>query len=246
MIKWILKISLLVIVLGLAVYGFTQIKNDVSLDSTGNVIHDLKDAGNNLKDVVNGAKNTADKVKEIQNNTKETANLVKEKTSFFDKLKDKFSSMLGIVDTQELINEIINLRSSQNDKLKIAEEISLINDKVTNADDPKITSAWQETLTCAYDNCNDEYILLIDAVALHKLKDNNKLIHSTIETYKFWDGKNPIYLSESISQTNELVLTYDDKTKDLWKDILDCKGDSCNLEQKTIDLITKVNSYQAQ
>ena len=155
------------------------------------------------------------------------------------------SALPSKIDSKGTIKQIIALRkqSSSKDTVKIAESISLLNEKIRKTSNTASISAWQETTACVYDGCTDQvYIKLMDAVAAADLNDKtNKVIHSAVETYKLWDGKNVIYFSESLDKTNKLVRELNQPSINIiWDDIVQCNGKCASFSDKTITLIERV------
>ena len=149
------------------------------------------------------------------------------------------------IDSKGTIKQIIALRkqSSSKDIVKIAESISLLNEKIRKTGNTASISAWQETTACVYDSCADYvYIKLMDAVAAADLNDKtNKVIHSAVETYMLWDGKNVIYFSESLDKTNKLIRDLNQPSINIiWDDIVQCNGKCASFSDKTITLIERI------
>lgn len=155
------------------------------------------------------------------------------------------SALSSKIDSKGTIKQIIALRkrSSSKDTVKIAESISLLNEKIRKASNTAVISAWQETTACVYDGCADQvYIKLMDAVAAADLNDKtNQVIHSAVETYTLWDGKNVIYFSESLDKTNKLVRELNQPSINIiWDDIVQCNGKCASFSDKTITLIERI------
>ncbi len=155
------------------------------------------------------------------------------------------SSLPSKMDTKGIIRQIIALRkqSSSHDTVKIAESISLLNEKIRKTNNAAAITAWQEATACAYEECADRvYIKLMDAVAAADLNDKtNRLIHSIVDTYMLWDGKNIIYFSDSLDKTNKGIKELNQPSITIiWDDIVQCNNKCASFSDKTVTLIERV------
>ncbi len=149
------------------------------------------------------------------------------------------------IDSKGTIKQIIALRkqSSSKDMIKIAESVSILDEKLRKLNNPSILSAWQETASCVRDGCADVvYIKLINSVAISDSNTkNNKIVNSLIETYFWWDGKNNIELFKSLTNTEKLVRELNQPSINIiWDDIIQCDGRCASFSDKTITLIERI------
>lgn len=155
------------------------------------------------------------------------------------------SALPSKIDSKGTIKQIIALRkqSSSKDTVKIAESVSVLDEKLRKTNNPTVLSAWQETAACVRDGCKDEvYIKLINVVAISDSNDkNNKIINSIVETYLWWDGKNNIELFKSLTKTEKLVRELNQPSINIiWDDIIQCDGKCASFSDKTITLIERI------
>lgn len=149
------------------------------------------------------------------------------------------------IDSKGTIKQIIALRkqSSSKDMIKIAESVSILDEKLRKLNNPSVLSAWQETASCVRDRCADVvYIKLINSVAISESNNkNNKIVNSIIETYFWWDGKNNIELFKSLTNTEKLVRELNQPSVNIiWDDIIECDGKCASFSDKTITLIERI------
>lgn len=155
------------------------------------------------------------------------------------------SALPSKIDSKGTIKQIIALRkqSSSKDMIKIAESVSILDEKLRKLNNPSILSAWQETASCVRDGCADVvYIKLINSVAISDSNTkNNKIVNSLIETYFWWDGKNNIELFKSLTNTEKLVRELNQPSINIiWDDIIQCDGKCASFSDKTITLIERI------
>ena len=127
------------------------------------------------------------------------------------------------------IKKVLELRESskQADTLKIANTVADLNlylkglGSATNLLNP-----WQK-------------VILLDAFATKDLTNaDHQSIHSLIETYNYWDGKNTILFSTSLTKTNSLILdNYTPDTIGKWNEMIKCNGQCENFTPLLFELM---------
>lgn len=154
------------------------------------------------------------------------------------------SALSSKIDSKETIKQIITLRkqSSSKETVKIAQSVSILDEKLRKLNNPSVLSAWQETASCVRDGCAEViYIKLINAVAIADPNKNNKIVNSITETYFWWDGKNNIELFKSLANTEKLVRELNQPSINIiWDDIIQCDGKCASFSDKTITLIERI------
>jgi len=221
LLKGVATIVFIVIIIG----AFLIIKNSDRI--TGSVVKDvtplLEDTADNIQQVVEDSD-----LKEI--------------------VKKKADELLKPIDSKELITKIIELReNSEADKtIGIANSVTEINNVLEDLKKSTINTAWQALVGCVFEDCkDDEYINMINAVAINDLNERNEVIYSVIETYNFWNGKNIIYFSESLSKTDSLIQQLrDEELAQKWKEVIDCDGKCESFTHKTVELIYLINNKE--
>ena len=184
-------------------------------------------------------------VSEIVNSTTSTVDTINEKTGIIDTIKDKTNQILGTVNTKQLIQKIIDLRklSKENNLVEIANKVTDINKEIESIKNPSINTNWQVIVGCVYETCSDaKFLALIDAASINDLKGTNEVIHSIVETYNFWDGRNIIYFSQSLSNTNNLIEELNDKKiSNSWDEVVKCNSKCDDFTDKIFNLIELIN-----
>jgi hypothetical protein len=150
------------------------------------------------------------------------------------------------VNSTGIINNIIMLRqySNANDLVMTAEGVSKINKEIESFDIAELRSAWRNVIDCVYEKCADgSYLNMIDAVAMMEIDNrNNAAIHSLVETCKLWNGKNQLYFSDSLSETNKLLKELNNKKVDSeWKSLVSCNGQCPEFSDLSVELILAIN-----
>jgi hypothetical protein len=131
------------------------------------------------------------------------------------------------------VKKVLELKSASDsqDLVKTAElvtDIQLYIDGLESG--ASLVSPWQRVIACVYTGCENEvYINMIDAFASQDLTNSkHKLISSLIETAQYWDGKNTVLFSASLTKTNKMVLdTSDAGLISQWNQMIKCNG-ACN------------------
>ncbi|MFH0978127.1 MAG: hypothetical protein V1837_02375 [Candidatus Woesearchaeota archaeon] len=152
-----------------------------------------------------------------------------------------------LAEPSELIAYILDLRdySNSGDIVKIADSVSWLNQEVENYDAAEIKVGWQAIVGCAYQKCSDaDYLSMIDAISIKQIaKNNNGLIHSLIETFNLWNGKNQVYFSDSLSTTNALITGLKNASVTAaWNNLVTCNGICETFSSQTLGLIKLINS----
>ena len=155
------------------------------------------------------------------------------------------SALPSKIDSKGTIKQIIALRkqSSFRDTVKIAESVSLLDERIKKMNNAAATTAWQETFSCVSEGCGDKiYIKLVDTIAVADSTDkNNKVLHSVVETYTLWDGRNTLESFKSIDATNKMIKELNQPSINIiWDDIVQCNGKCASFSDKTITLIERV------
>lgn len=188
-----------------------------------------------VKDITGAVKNTTDTIKEID-----------QKTGITDTIKEKANEILGNTDTKKLIQQIIDLRklSKNNNMVEIASKVTEMNKEIESIKNPSINTNWQVIVSCIYEKCSDDkFFSLIDAASIRDLKGTNEVIHSIVETYNFWDGKNVLQFSQSLSSTNNLIKGLNNKKiSAAWDDVVKCNAKCDGFTDKLFDLIEYINN----
>jgi len=147
-------------------------------------------------------------------------------------------------EVNNLVRLIIELRTySQNeDLINVAEVITEL--KANNIiSSPIARNPWQNIITCVYSSCEDKaYLDLIDVVVITQSNKDTELIHSIIETFNYWDGKNLLEFSESLTDTNQLIAKRSDALQLQWNSIVECNAECSEFTDQIISLIGKVVS----
>jgi len=151
-----------------------------------------------------------------------------------------------LANPSEVIQNVLSLRENSNsgDTIKTAQMVSWLNNEVENIDAAEVKVAWQTVVGCAYQKCSDStYLSMIDAMSIKTItKGNNDVIHSLIETYQLWNGKNQIYFSDSLSRTNALITALNNQAvNNAWQTLVTCNGVCETFSSQTLDLIRLIN-----
>jgi hypothetical protein len=154
-----------------------------------------------------------------------------------------------LAEPADVIKNVLDLRGYSNaaNTIKIAETLSWLNREIENYDIAEMKVSWQGIVGCAYQKCADSvYLSMIDTMSIKSIaKGNNDAIHSLIETYNLWNGKNQIYFSESLSRTNGLLTALKSSQVDnAWQELVACNGVCPEFAEKTFGLIKVVNSLK--
>jgi hypothetical protein len=140
-----------------------------------------------------------------------------------------------------LIGEVLELRENS-DLVRTAQIVTRL-DSHQLMGSPVLKSAWQKLVGCAYDGCDDSaYLDMIETLCLLQPNANTVLIHSLIENYKLWDGKNVVDFSESLTRTNQLVAQRSESIRNKWSDIVGCNAECSTFNDKMFDFIEAVVS----
>lgn len=156
------------------------------------------------------------------------------------------SSAVLAIDPKEIIKSIIKLREASRAKnlVNVANFISGLDESFKKINDPTTNMGWQNIVACVYEDCADNrYIELIDDVAILNLEqEKNTIIHSLMETYGLWDGKNLILFSNSLSKTSKLIEDKDDSViNKKWESVVECNGVCADFSERIITLINEIN-----
>lgn len=141
------------------------------------------------------------------------------------------------------MQKVLELRESskQADTLKIANTVADLDlylkglGSATN-----MFNSWQKVIACVYAGCDDlVYIDMLDAFATKDLTSaDHQSVHSLIETYNYWDGKNTILFSTSLTKTNSLILdNYTPDTIGKWNELIKCNGQCENFTPLLFELM---------
>ncbi len=128
------------------------------------------------------------------------------------------------------IKKVLELRTASNsqDLVKTAELVTDIQLYIDGLEsDASLVSPWQRTIACVYTGCENEvYINMIDAFASQDLSNSKHLlISSLIETAQYWDGKNTVLFSASLTKTNKMILeTSKANVISQWNEMIKCNG----------------------
>ena len=146
------------------------------------------------------------------------------------------------------LSSIIELREYNKVKktIEIARMVTDISGYVDKVDNSQITNPWQTIISCAYEGCDDSsFVNMIDAIATTDMSaTKNQAIHSLIETYNYWDGRNTVLFSGSITKTNKLILTnFGGSVIGKWNEMITCNGKCDNFKNNLFELIEMLNNY---
>jgi hypothetical protein len=148
--------------------------------------------------------------------------------------------------SSDVVQKIILLRqySNSRDLVNTAESVSGINKQIESVDIAELRAAWRNIVDCVFDKCADNaYVNMIDALSMMQIENQrNGAIHSVVETFKLWTGKNQLYFSDSLSQTNKLLIQLDNKdVNKAWQELVKCNGQCEGFSDLTISLIQEIN-----
>ena len=140
------------------------------------------------------------------------------------------------------ISKVIELRtaSKDNDLVKTAALVTDLKLYIENLDDTSnLITPWQRLVSCSYGGCDDfVFVDMIDAIATEDLDHiDHKTVHSLVETYQYWDGKNTVLFSVSLTKTNEEILRYNGGTISKWNEMIGCNGNCDNFNTLFFDLV---------
>lgn len=151
-----------------------------------------------------------------------------------------------LAESTDVIENTLLLRQYSNEAatVKTAETVSWLNKEVENYDVAELRVAWQTIVGCVYQKCADNvYFSMIDAISMKLIaRNNNEVIHSLIETFNLWNGKNQIYFSDSLAKTNSLIVSLKNQAvNNAWDDLVRCNGQCTEFSSKTLGLIKLIN-----
>lgn len=141
------------------------------------------------------------------------------------------------------MNKVLELRESskQADTLKIANNVADIDLYLKGLNDAtSLLAPWQKVVACVYNSCDDKvFVDLIDTFAIKDLTNiDHQSVHSLIETYNYWDGKNTLLFSSSLTKTNKLILdNYVPGTIGKWNEMIKCNGQCENFTPLLFELM---------
>ncbi|MFH1439041.1 MAG: hypothetical protein ABIG89_00620 [Candidatus Woesearchaeota archaeon] len=143
----------------------------------------------------------------------------------------------------QAMNKIIELRkySNEADLIKTADIISDLSLYLEMLeDDTNLMNSWQKIISCAYTVCDDYvYVDMIDVIATQDTRNtDHQTVHSLIETYNFWDGRNTVLFSESLTRTNKMITkNYNTEIVSKWNEMIRCNGGCDNFNNLLFDML---------
>ena len=150
------------------------------------------------------------------------------------------SNYLGAMD------KVIELRqaSKARDTIEIAELVTDMNLYLEGLEETRtLLLPWQRLISCAYTGCDEStFVAMIDAFATEDLHNTDHMtVHSVIETYNYWDGKNTVLFSESLTKTNKQVLdNYNSEVISNWNEMIRCNGECGDFNDQLFELVSLV------
>lgn len=147
----------------------------------------------------------------------------------------------------DIIKSIVNLRENSKvyEKSIIASQIVEINEYIEEINSDFVNNPWQETLNCAYSGCDDElYLRLINSIVSEDDDTRSDLIHEIIQTALFWNSKNTLFFSQTLTNADKLIEELDDDIiNQKWDSIIKCNGECEGFNDQIfsiIDIITAI------
>ena len=250
--KYIVPAVGVVIVLGLFIY---LISTFMGGDPTTMAVADLSDEDEGKLAAVQANQELLEQVT-IQNANVELGATVSDSATLSETSGNLIEDEVLEVDLTETtitnylraINKVIELReaSSNKDLLNTASFVTDVKKYIDGLDDSRnLITPWQGIISCVYDGCDDSaYTNMIDAIAREDI--NNKdhgVIHAVIETYQYWDGKNTVLFSQSLTSTNDVILrTYNSLVIEKWNEMIICNGECSEFDDLLFELIGLIAS----
>lgn len=148
--------------------------------------------------------------------------------------------------TRSAVDSVIalSMKSASDDLVGVASSVRDLDLYIKNLGRDEVTVPWQRLLSCVYDGCTGkDFVNLIDALVVTDLDDlRNKAIHSLIETYNYWDGRNIVLFSKSLPQTNELIVSgFNTDIIAKWNEVIKCNGKCNDFNALVYQLIGMIN-----
>ncbi|MBT4824774.1 hypothetical protein HN695_04105 [Candidatus Woesearchaeota archaeon] len=143
----------------------------------------------------------------------------------------------------QAVDKVLELRQATESRntIEIAELVTDMNLYLEDLEETRtLLLPWQRLISCAYTGCDDTvFVAMIDAFATEDLNNKDHMtVHSVIETYNYWDGKNTVLFSGSLTTTNKLVLdNYNSEVISKWNEMIRCNGDCGEFNDMLFDLV---------
>ena len=250
--KYIVPAVGVVIVLGLFIY---LISTFMGGDPTTMAVADLSDEDEGKLAAVQANQELLEQVT-IQNANVELGATVSDSATLSETSGNLIEDEVLEVDLTETtitnylraINKVIELReaSSNKDLLNTASFVTDVKKYIDGLDDSRnLITPWQGIISCVYDGCDDSaYTNMIDAIAREDISNkDHSAIHAVIETYQYWDGKNTVLFSQSLTSTNDVILrTYNSLVIEKWNEMIICNGECSEFDDLLFELIGLIAS----